>query len=87
MKREDLTPPDYKRCQCVQQTGSFMTLGPRSWIRCSRPPVWLAVEIVAGADGQHGAMSMCDECAKVMLDMAHLRARVQLQPILKTGDT
>lgn len=66
----------------MQKPGSFMTLGPRTWVRCEAKPDFLAVEVVAGADGQHGAMSLCLACAEVMLKDADLRKRVQLQPIL-----
>jgi hypothetical protein len=60
-----------------------MTLGPRRMVRCENPPIFLAVEIIAGKDGRRGAMSLCLDCAKVMLDVKDLRERVQLQPIAK----
>lgn len=81
-----LVPPDLKRCQAEHKTGSFMTLGPRTWVRCDAVPVFLAVELVAAKDGQRGAMSLCLACAEVMLKDADLRARVQLQPILETAE-
>jgi hypothetical protein len=79
----DLIPPDFERCQCEQRSGSFMTLGPRKMVRCESTPVWLAVEIIAGKDGRHGAMTLCQPCAEVMLENADLRVRVQLQPLLR----
>ena len=60
-----------------------MTLGPRLMTRCKNPPAFLAVEIIAGKDGRRGAMSLCLDCAKIMLDVKDLRERVQLQPIAK----
>jgi hypothetical protein len=76
-----LVPPDYERCQCEIKQGSFLTLGPRRYERCSNKPVWLAVELVAGKDGRRGSMTLCNDCAKVMMDIKDLRERVQLQPI------
>lgn len=81
MSNKDLIPPDLKRCQAEHREGSFMTLGPRRMVRCDKPPVFLAVEIIAGKDGRRGAMSLCLDCAKVMMDVEDLRKRVQLQPI------
>lgn len=83
MPDQTLIPPDYDRCQCEIKQGSFMTLGPRRMERCANKPVWLAVELVAGEDGQCGSMSLCNDCAKVMLDVPDLRKRVQLQPIVR----
>lgn len=77
-----LVPPDMERCQAMHRPGSFMTLGPRAWTRCEAKPDFLAVELVAGVDGQHGSMSLCLACAEVMLKDADLRKRVQLQPIM-----
>ena len=79
----ELTPPDYERCQCEIRPGHGpFRLGPRPKpARCESKPVFIAVEVVAGADGLRGAMSLCLECTKIMLDDADLRARVQLQPI------
>lgn len=79
----DLIPPDYDRCQAEQREGSFMTLGPRRMVRCEKPPVWLAVELKAGKDGERGSMTLCNDCAKVMMDVKDLRERVQLQPIFR----
>jgi len=76
-----LIPPDMDRCQAEQRHGSFMTLGPRPMVRCDSQPDFIAVEVVAGADGQYGSMSLCLSCAKAMLEDADLRKRVQLQPI------
>lgn len=85
---DDLIPPNYDHCQAsiTPAHGPFV-LGPKPRPhQCNEPPAWLAVEVVAGRDGRHGAMTLCNECAKVMMDDADLRARVQLQPILRTAD-
>ena len=81
----DLIPPDYQRCQCeITPAHGPFRLGPRPQpARCKNPPSWLAVELIAGNDGQYGAMCLCTSCAETMLEDADLRARVQLQPILK----
>lgn len=78
-----LTPPDYTQCQAeIRPAHGPFVLGPRPrYARCTAAPAFLAVEVVAGADGQHGSMSLCLDCSKVMLDDADLRKRVQLQPI------
>lgn len=81
----NLTPPDFEQCQCERRSGSFMTLGPRNMVRCEKKPVFIAVEIIAGKDGKHGAMSLCLGCAEKMLERKDLRERVQLQPI-QTGE-
>ncbi len=82
-----LTPPDMKQCQAeIRPAHGPFVLGPRPrFARCASAPVFLAVEIRPGADGMHGSMSLCLPCAKVMLEDADLRARVQLQPI-HTGE-
>lgn len=81
----DLIPPDFSRCQCeIRPAHGPFRLGPKpKHERCSSPPSFLAVEVVPGADGQHGSMTLCLPCAQQMLEDADLRARVQLQPILK----
>ena len=79
----ELEPPDFERCQAEWKSGSFMTLGPRSMVRCDAAPIWIAVEIIAGKDDKHGAMSLCLSCSEKMLESEDLRARVQLQPILR----
>lgn len=83
----DLIPPDMDHCQCeiTEPHRPFIMGGecrPRPR-QCGEMPAWLVVEIVPGADGLHGSMTLCNNCAKVMLDRADLRARVQLQPILR----
>lgn len=54
---------DSQRCQAEMLGGSFITFGPRSYIRCSKQPRWVAFDIRDG--GFYGAMSLCDECKKV----------------------
>ncbi len=46
----DLIPPDFERCQCERKEGSFMTLGPRSMVRCKSAPVWLAAGVLVMRD-------------------------------------
>lgn len=57
-----LVPPDPKRCQSERKDGSFMTLGPRQWIRCSNVPDVIVKEVKPGKDGKHGSMSLCEGC-------------------------
>lgn len=59
-------PADPDRCQAMQKSGSFMTLGPREWIRCSNPPTVITSELrVDPEDGETGSMSLCDGCLVV----------------------
>lgn len=51
--------PDVKRCQVEEIEGSFMTLGPRSYIRCDAAPTVIVTENHVQDDGKQGAMSMC----------------------------
>jgi len=84
MKAEDLIPPDFERCQAFPNVArhSFMTLGPMPKPRrCDAAPVWLAVEKVAGRDGLHGSMTVCQSCCELMMESKSMRERVQLQPI------
>lgn len=81
-----LTPPDMQQCQCdITPAYSPWRIGEtrRPPERCKSKPVWLAVEKIAGSDGQCGAMSLCQTCAEEMLKSEDLRRRVQLQPILE----
>lgn len=59
----ELDPVDANRCQAEKKEGSFMTLGPRSYIRCRAKPSWIAIEIQNGKFA--GAMSLCDDCKRV----------------------
>jgi len=60
---DELEPIDASRCQAEKKEGSFMTFGPRQYIRCSNKPTWVAVEVKDGSF--YGAMSLCDDCKKV----------------------
>ena len=83
-KAADLVPPDFQQCQAYPNVArhSFMTLGPMPKpVRCTEPPVWLAVETKPGSDGLHGSMTLCQSCAELMLQCRSMRERVQLQPI------
>ena len=66
MNKPNLIPPDMNQCQAEQRLGSFMTLGPRSLIRCTNRPVWLATERKPGEDGLKGSMTLCHGCAERM---------------------
>ena len=60
---EQLEPIDATQCQAEVLEGSFMTLGPRSYIRCKAKPSWVAIDV---RDGEfYGAMALCDECMKM----------------------
>lgn len=80
-KKDPLIPPDAKRCQFEHRPGSFMTLGPRSWVRCEAKPDFVAAEIKNGKDGRKGSMSLCSKHAKLMLEQEEFRGRVRLTPI------
>jgi hypothetical protein len=64
-----LTPPDLQQCQAEKPNGnSFMTLGGRPGLeRCTSKPTVIAEEALAGADGRHGSMSLCEECRKALI--------------------
>jgi hypothetical protein len=64
----DLIPPDPNQCQALIQEGSFMTLGPRPWVRCTSKPTVIATERKAGSDGERGSMSLCDSCKGAMIE-------------------
>ncbi len=76
-----LIPPDRKQCQAETREGSFMTLGPRRMVRCEAKPTWIAIEIVAAADGQKGSMSLCDECKGFLLQRPEIARRVKFTQI------
>lgn len=72
-------PPDYERCQCTYLEGSFMTLGPRSRVRCDKPPTVIVFEIHPDPeDDERGSMSLCD---------AHLAIFKKQQPDWKNKYT
>ena len=68
MPKKKLTPPDLKQCQGMRRDGSFMTLGPRSWVRCSDKPVVIVTEKKPGDDGQRGSMSLCAHCKSKLIE-------------------
>lgn len=78
---EELTPPDYTRCQAEVLRGSFMTLGPRQYERCTAAPAWLAEEKEPGPDGLKGSMTLCDACCNVLRQRADMIDRVTLTPL------
>lgn len=67
---QNLIPPDFNQCQAEKPNGvNFMTLGGKfQLIRCTNKPMYIATENVAGADGQIGSMSLCEECKEVFLN-------------------
>jgi len=64
---EGLTPPDLNQCQSMMKEGSFMTLGPRKYIRCTEKPIVIARENKPGPDGKIGRMSLCAECKEMFI--------------------
>lgn len=80
----ELIPPDYNQCQCeITEAHGPFKFGPKPRPeRCKNKPVFLAVEIIAGKDGRHGAMTLCLGCAEQMFKQPELAQRVQLQPIM-----
>lgn len=62
---DNLIPPDLDRCQAEKLDGSFMTLGPRSMVRCKNKPTYIATENKPGPDGKRGSMSLCGHCSKM----------------------
>jgi hypothetical protein len=54
--------PDLERCQTEKLSGSFMTLGPRHFERCTNEPAVIVTETEPGCDGERGSMSLCLEC-------------------------
>lgn len=79
----NLIPPDDNQCQCmITAAYSPFVLGPKPRAkRCTKKPVWLAVEYKRGEDGLYGSMSLCHPCAKELLENKSLRNRIQLQPL------
>jgi hypothetical protein len=51
---------DLKQCETMIRGGSFMTLGPRPWVRCENKPHWIGTDKASGE-----TQSLCDDCAKV----------------------
>lgn len=80
MSKVKLDPPDLKQCQSETLEGSFMTLGPRSYVRCSNKPTHIVKEVVPGEDGRRGSMSLCGECLKVCLDK--MGGQISVKPIM-----
>lgn len=72
-KKQKLIPPDPERCQAQILEGSFMTLGPRSYIRCKTKPSVVIQEKQPGKDGQRGAMSLCPDCLQVYKKKADIK--------------
>jgi hypothetical protein len=70
-----LVPPDRERCQAEKPgEGPFVMGGeigdPRRGyrVRCRSVPTVIATERRAGADGQRGQMSLCDECKAALVE-------------------
>jgi hypothetical protein len=80
-----LIPPDPARCQAEIREGSFMTLGPRAFVRCTATPTVIVTEAVAGEDGQRGSMSLCDACL-AMLKQQGLRVEVRKIRAARKGE-
>ncbi len=61
-----LEPVDLNRCRAEIKEGSFMTLGPRKFVRCNSIPKYIALENVPGPDGLKGSMSLCEPCSEML---------------------
>ena len=55
-----IIPPDRQRCQ--GEIRSFMQLGGKAFIRCENKPAVIITEKEATTCGQHGSMSLCEDC-------------------------
>ncbi len=77
-----LIPPDRKRCQAEKPNGNtFMTLGGVPGMeRCKAKPTVIAYENKPAADGLKGSMSLCDSCAKKLVEVSGA-AFATLKPI------
>lgn len=64
-----MIPPDPKQCQTEIKEGSFMTLGPRRYVRCKNKPTVIATEKKPPeGETELGSMSLCDDCKKVFIE-------------------
>ena len=63
MEDKGLESIDTNRCQAEIKEGSFMTFGPRCYIRCDKKASWIGIDVREGKF--YGAMSFCDDCKKV----------------------
>lgn len=74
-KLPPLIPPDRNQCQrekmvgCWPDARHFMNIGPGKLVRCTNKPSWIAKERKPGEDGRRGSMSLCDECAKFLIEV------------------
>jgi len=77
-----LIPPDLKQCQAEKPNGnSFMTLGGvPGLVRCKEKPTVVAYENNPAEDGLKGSMSLCDSCAKKLVE-THGSEFATLKPI------
>jgi len=51
----------------VRPAHTFMSFGIPGYVRCEKPPVYIATERKANKDGQKGSMSLCEEHAAEMV--------------------
>ncbi len=86
-KKKDLKPleaVDHARCQAdIRSAYNPFILGGDvggKWGRCDNKPTWYAREVVAGSDGQKGAMSLCDTC-KIECAKQHGK-RLSFEPLV-----
>lgn len=63
MNEQALDPIDPTRCQGEIKRGSFMTLGPRKYVRCKNKPSYVAIDVREGKF--YGGMSLCGSCKGV----------------------
>jgi len=71
---------DLARCQCEWKAGSFMTLGPRPWVRCDKAPTVVVRELAL----PFGEMSLCDEHLDAFKQ--HDGRQVETLPIVRYAD-
>jgi hypothetical protein len=67
--------PDLNQCEAEKLSGSFLTLGPRSLVRCSNQPHYVVTSTPvmfgrAESGDPIGQMSMCGECFDVFKRVA-----------------
>ena len=81
----ELEPPDLEQCQCLKPNGhSFMTFGGKPGrVRCEEEPTVIVHELIPGADGLKGSMSLCGGCLEKLRSQAkmELDAIYHIEPI------
>lgn len=60
----NLIPVDTERCQGRKPGRILDREGKFSLTRCTNVPQYVAIQIKPGKDGEHGAISTCEECLR-----------------------